>query len=655
MVQPGILHVRRRQFLLAGLVLGSALLLVRGFQVQVVQAAEWDARADRQQQERIVLPAARGVIYDRNGVPLATNRERIRVAVAPWEVREAEATGRLLRDVLGLDAGAARRALDRNRRWVVLPGRYDPSVRQGLAGVRGVYLERELERFLPHGGLAGELLGRVAADGRALSGLELEMDSVLRGQDGFAVVRRDGRGNPIPGAFMTVLEPRAGQDVHLALDLGLQEIAEQALRTTMAEQNAAGGDLIFADPRTGDVLAAASQRRGQGNHWRGVTDPYEPGSTMKPFVLAALLDRGLATLEDSVFAENGRYQMGRRTISDVSPHGWLTAAEVLRFSSNVGIVKLAHRLDAAAHYASLRDFGFGTPTGVGYPSESGGRLTRPDAWSGLTRASLAMGYEVSVTPLQMTMAYGALANGGRLLEPRLVREIRTPEGRVVRRWGTTEVRRPISQRTAAAVAGVLADAVQDGTGRRAGFGEFGVAGKTGTARVFEAGRYRTDSYTASFAGFFPARDPQLVFLVKLDRGGQYGGAVAAPVTRATLAAAMAARATPLDRRAVALSLPDPGVTDVSVQPGRAGPWLPPAPGPFVFRLAAGAPREAVLAGAVALPDVRGSSARDAAASLHAAGFRVELEGVGEVRKMVPGAGSVAERGSLIRLTLGRSR
>jgi cell division protein FtsI (penicillin-binding protein 3) len=255
----------------------------------------------------------------------------------------------------------------------------------------------------------------------------------------------------------------------------------------------------------------------------------------------------------------------------------------------------------------------------------------------------------------MTMAYGALANGGRLLEPRLVREVRTPEGRVVRR-GTTEVRRPISQRTAAAVAGVLADAVQDGTGRRAGLWASSGGREDGDgASVRRTGRYRTDAYTASFAGFFPARDPQLVFLVKLDRGGQYGGAVAAPVTRATLAAAMAARATPLDRRAVALSLPDPGVTDVSVQPGRAGPWLPPAPGPFVFRLAAGAPREAVLAGAVALPDVRGSSARDAAASLHAAGFRVELEGVGEVRKMVPGAGSVAERGSLIRLTLGRSR
>jgi cell division protein FtsI (penicillin-binding protein 3) len=656
MNQPGALHVRRRRLMLAAVLGGSVLLLVRGFQVQVVQGAEWDARADRQHQGKITLPAARGVIYDRNGVPLATNRERLRVSVAPWEVADPESTGRRLREVLELDAAGVRRALNRDRRWVVLPGRYDPSVRSGLEGLTGVYLERDLERFHPHGGLAAELLGRVSADGRALSGLELELDTVLGGQHGYAVVRRDGRGEPIPGALMTVAAPRPGRDVHLALDVGLQEIAEQALRQTVAEQNAAGGDLIFADPRTGEVLAAASRRTGSVLHWRGVTDPYEPGSTLKPFILAALLDRGLATLEDTVFAEHGRLQLGRRTISDVGSHGWLTAAEVLRFSSNVGIVKLSGRLDAESQYAALRDFGFGTPTGVGYPSESGGRLMRPDRWSAYSQASLAMGYEVSVTPLQMTMAYGALANGGRLLEPRLVREIRMPDGRLVHRWPTRVVRRPVAAGTADLVAGVLAEAVQDGTGRRAGFGDFGVAGKTGTARVFEAGQYRTDAYTASFAGFFPARDPQLVFLVKLDRGAEYGGAAAAPVTRATLAAAMAARATPLDRRAVALSLPDPGAGDVAPDPRRPGPWLPPAPGPFVFRVAAGAPRDAGPgAGPLPLPDVRGASARDAAAELHSAGFRVQVVGVGQVRSMDPRAGSVAEQGSLIRLTLGRSR
>lgn len=652
MSPPGALHVRRRRLLLFFVLLGSGLLLGRGFQIQVLQGAEWGDRAARQHQERIELPAPRGTIYDRSGVPLATTRERVRVSIAPHEVRDAEQVAHLLRETLELDAAGVRRALDMTRRWVVLAGRYEPSVRPALRGIHGVYLQRELERFHPHGPVALELLGRVSADGVALSGMELELDSLLRGEPGFAVVRRDGRGAPIPGALLTVAKPRAGRDVHLTLDLGLQEIAEQALRNTIAEESASGGDLIFADPRTGEILAAASRRTGAVHHWRGVTDPYEPGSTIKPFILAALLDRKLAALGDSVFAEHGRLQMGRRTISDVGAHGWLTTAEVLRYSSNVGIVKLAQRLTPAAQYEALRDFGFGTPTGVGYPSESGGRLTRPDQWSSLSPASIAMGYEISVTPLQMTMAYAALANGGRLLEPRLVREVRGQDSRLVERSQLREVRRAVSGATAAAVSDVLADAVQEGTGRRAGLGDFRVAGKTGTARAFEGGRYRMDAYTASFAGFFPARDPQLVFLIKLDRGSQYGGAMAAPVTRATLAAAMAARATPLDRRAVARSLPRPGDADVT----RAIPWLRPAPGPYVFRLAAGPPRAIPATDAsIVVPDVRGSSARDAASALHAAGFRIELDGAGQVRGMQPGAGSAAERGSLVRLTLGTSR
>lgn len=655
MVRPGDLHVRRRRFLLAGLVVGFVAVLARGVQVQVIQGEAWDARADRQHRERIGLPAARGTIYDRNGIPLATTRERIRVSVAPREVPDADALSARLREVLEVDRGTARRAVDRSRRWVVLPGRFDPSVRSGLDGLAGVYLERELERYHPHGSVAMEVLGRVAPDGRALSGLELELDSLLRGEDGFAVVRRDGRGSPIPGALFRAREPRPGHDVHLTLDVGLQEIAEQALGRAIREERAVGGDLIFADPRTGEVLAAASRRRGSANHWRGVTDPYEPGSTMKPFVMAALLDGGLATLEDSLFGERGQMQLGRRLIRDVSPHGWLTAAEVLRYSSNVGIVKLSSRLDRESHYAALRAFGFGTPTGVDYPSESGGRLTRPSGWSALSQASLAMGYEISVTPLQMTMAYGALANGGRLLEPRLIREARAPDGRVVRRWQGREIRRPLSSETARQVANVLTEAVQEGTGRQAALGAFTVAGKTGTARVFEGGRYRSDAYTASFAGFFPARDPQLVFLVKLDRGSEYGGAMAAPITRSTLAAALAARRTPLDRRAIASALPAAESESASdMLPSQT--WLPPAPGPFVFRLAAGPPTPAPRGGAPGnVPDVRGLSARDAATALHSAGFHVALEGIGQVRTMEPRAGSAAERGSTVRLTMGRAR
>ncbi|MDX1673297.1 MAG: penicillin-binding transpeptidase domain-containing protein [Longimicrobiales bacterium] len=651
MSQPGALHVRRRRLLLAILLLAGIGVLTRGFQLQVVQAAEWEGLAERQQREQVELPAARGAIFDRNGVPLATTREMIQVAVAPREVEDRAAVRAALGRGLGLSSRWQRRAVDTRKRWVVLPGRYDPTVRAAVDDLRGVYLDRTLERFRPHGDLAASLIGRTGADGRALSGVELEADSLLSGTVGYAVLRRDATGAPIPGALIPVREPRPGLDIYLTLDLGLQEIAEGALRAAIEEHDAQGGDLIFADPRTGEILAAASFRERGSRHWRSVTDPYEPGSTIKPFVLAALLEHGRVSLEDTVFAEDGYYRKGRREIRDVTGHGWITAGEVLRYSSNIGMVKLVERLEPAEQFGVLRDFGFGTPTGVRYPSESGGRLHRPEGWSGYTQASLAMGYEVSVTPLQMTMAYGALANGGRLLEPRLIREVRRVDGSVVWRAEPRVIRQATSSATAESLAEVLTDVVREGTGQEAGLGEFRVAGKTGTARVFEDGAYRSDAYTASFAGFFPARDPQLVFLVKLDRGSEYGGSVAAPVTRATLTAALAARATPLDRRAVAAAVPDPAP---ETEPGPPA-WLPPAPGPFYFRVDAGAPRRAPEAHRRVVPDVRGRSARDAAAALHAAGFRVRVDGVGRVRAMRPAPGRAQERGGTVVLTLGRSR
>ena len=650
MSQPGALHVRRRRLMLAVLLLGGAALLGRGFQLQVLQAAEWEGRAQRQHREQVTLPAARGGIFDRNGVPLATTREMIRVATAPGELRDRREVRAAVSEALGLPSRWLDRAVDTGRRWVVLPGRYEPTIRARLDGLAGVYLERSLERFRPHGEVAAELVGQTSADGRALGGVELELDSLLAGRDGYAVVRRDGAGEPIPGALIPVREPRPGHDVYLTLDLGLQEIAEQALRDVVEEHDAEGGDLIFADPRTGDILASASIRLDGSRHWRGVTDPYEPGSTIKPFNMAALLERELVSLDDSIFAENGYFRQGRREIRDVHGYEWLTAGEVLRYSSNIGMVKLAEQLAPSDLYATLRGFGFGSPTGVRYPSESGGRLRRPESWSGYTQASLAMGYELSVTPLQVTMAYGALANGGRLMEPRLVREVRRTDGSVVWAPGPRVIRQAVSSATAEQIAGVLTDVVQEGTGQEAGLGEFRVAGKTGTARVVEDGAYRNDLYTASFAGFFPARDPQLVFLVKLDRGSEYGGSVAAPVTRATLTAALAARATPLDRRAVATIMPDPAPVEAM-----APSWLPPAPGPFYFRVSAGAPRRAPASGRLPVPDVRGESARDAAAALHAAGFRVRIEGRGRVRSMDPAPGRASEQGSTVRLTLGRPR
>ena len=663
-------HGMRRRVLLAGILVAACVVVGRAAQLQVADGGRWRARADEQHADRTVLPAPRGTIYDRNGIPLAASEESFRVALAPREVVDRRRTASLLEHVLGLPAAEARRATDPARPWVMLPGLHDAVARGRLDGEKGIYFEGVMRRSYPHGPLARALLGAVGIDGKGTSGIELELDSLLAGRPGLAVVRRDARGRPLPGALLDAVQPVPGADVYLTLDAGLQEIAEQAVRNAVDSTRAAGGDMVLVEPRTGEVLAAVTVRPdapGGGAQWRAATDTYEPGSTFKPFFVATLLAEGKATLDDRVFADSGRAVIDGRTVQDVEKLGWITLRDGLRESSNICMVKFSSRLATGDQFRMLRAFGFGSPTGVRYPSESAGVLRRPASWSRYSQGSLAIGYEVGVTPLQMTMAYAAIANGGLLMEPRLVRDVRARDGRIVASFAPRAVRRVVAPDVAAQIRDVLAQVVEDGTGSKAAVGPFPVAGKTGTARLFHAGRYENGSYTASFAGYFPAKNPQLVFLVKLDRpqGAYYGGVAAAPVTRATLEAALAAWKTPLDRGAVARTaepLPPDSAAAAATSSGgaassptalppltAAAPPRPPAAGPIVFALDRGLPRRPAPepATARAVPAVAGLSLRDAARRLLAGGFRVQVSGTGIVTGSQPGAGVVAPPGTMV--------
>jgi cell division protein FtsI (penicillin-binding protein 3) len=638
----------RRRTLLIGLMLACVLVLYRALMLQIVEHKSWLARAEDQQADQTALPAPRGTIYDRDGVPLAASDEAFRLNIAPDQVRDRAKLMSALQKHAGLNRSAAQRATDVGKRWVVLPGRFDTNTRERLHGFRGVYFERVLRRFYPRGEIAQELIGAVTADGRALSGLELEFDSLLRGQPGRAVSRQDAKRRTLPGALQEIISPISGNDVFLTIDADLQEIAREALADALERTGAQSGEIVMANPRTGEILAAVSSKPG-GRSWRAVTEPYEPGSTLKPFTLAALLAEKRTRLEDSVFAENGEYKNGARTIKDVHAYGWLTVAQALQYSSNIALAKLSDRLQPETQYEYLKAFGFGSQTGITYPSESSGVLRRPASWTKYSRASLAIGYEISVTPLQLLMAYAALANGGVLMQPRLVREVRSRDGRM-----TTEepkaVRRAIPERVAEELRPVLADVVTAGTAQTASLGAFTIAGKTGTTRNFVRGRYLSGAYTSSFAGFFPTRDPQLVFLVKLDspQGDYYGGLTAAPVSRATLEAALAALSTPLDKRAIAADAPAPVPMPLPAPPVRAENTS----GPFIFALDIGpvSPYKATDGEVMAaLPEVNGLPLRDAVRTLHAAGFRVRIRGRGIVHVTDPAAGVVLPKGALIRV------
>ncbi|SOD02566.1 cell division protein FtsI (penicillin-binding protein 3) [bacterium JGI 053] len=644
--------MRRRSGLAVALGLTALLIVGRAVQLQGFQGDRWRAEAERQQQTRVPLPARRGAIYDRDGVALALTRETFAVSVAPREVRDRDdAVLRLIR-ALGLPRAEARKATDPRRAWVVLPGRFTVEQRRGLGELRGFYVERRLERFYPQGDVGREVLGGVSADGRAMGGIEQAMDSLLRGTDGFSVLRRDAHGRKEATLSLPALPPRDGDDVVLSIDFDLQEIADAALAEQVRATHAAGGDLILTDPRTGEILAAVSRRPGS-HELSAFIEPYEPGSTLKPFFVAGLLANGRAALTDRIFAENGSWTMPEgRTVTDVHPYEWLTLRDGLRVSSNITMAKFSSKLPPAEQYGALRDFGFGTATGVEYPVEASGRLARPARWSPVTPASLAMGYEVSVTPLQMAMAYGAIANGGMLMEPRLVREVRA-EGGTIERRAPRPVRRAIPAQVAAALRDVLVDVVADGTGTHASLATFEVAGKTGTSRRTGAGgRYIDGEYNSTFVGFFPAQSPQLVIYVKLDRpqGDYYGGLTAAPVTRATLQAILAARSPTLDRRALLGSRTHPEPTPAALAAAADAPAAEGREGTYVFlddRAPAARPRPD--AGPVPVPALAGLALRDGARRLHALGFHVRLQGGGTVKGTLPAAGAILARGDTLTL------
>jgi cell division protein FtsI (penicillin-binding protein 3) len=478
------MHRRRLRALLGAFAAGLIVLLGRAFQVQVLEHGRWAAIAAEQQRQRVALPARRGAIRDRAGRPLALTRESYRLAVAPREVRDRTGLAAALRRELGLPPAWVARAVDRRRAWVVLPGRYEPEQWRRLRRWRGVHGERVLERFYPYGELARSLLGGVDADGRARGGLEQEFDSLLAGRPGEAIVRRgpDGR----PRGTVPVRPPQDGADLWVSLDLRLQDVVEAALDRALTSTGAQGGDILVVDPRTGDLLAAASGRPG-GRGGGGAADPGEPGSRLTRFFLGGWPPGGRLRPHETVDGENGQWTWQGRTVRDVHPYARLSTLDVLRVSSNVGTIKLALRLRPEELYIALRAFGFGTPTGIDYPIEAAGRLPLPARWTSWTRASVPIGYEISATPLQLVYAYAALARDGILLEPRLVLAAREAGGHW--RWErpVQPVRQAVPPTVARTLTGWLEEVVRGGTATEATLATLRVAGKTGTARRVRAG------------------------------------------------------------------------------------------------------------------------------------------------------------------------
>lgn len=641
-----------------GLVLFALALIAQAAKVQIIEGRKWALRARTQQFRGATLPAPRGAIFDGTGNILVESRQLVQLEIAPGEVRDLSQLSRLLRGAK-VDSRSIRTATDPRRKYVVLPGFYPPSDVAALTATRGVHSRPIMDRAYSTAGGIRRIIGRLGPDGSGLDGIELSLDSVLRGDSVRALVARDSRGRTIesPDGWKSV--PRPGSDVTLTINRSLQEICERALARAADSLDADGGDIVVMNPFTGDILAMASRRSNSlssGN--TAVTEPFEPGSTLKPFVAAALLERGLAQPDEIVDTYNGQFEWRGRVINDLHKAPRLSLRDVIRYSSNIGIVQFAQRLSPREKYEMLRDLGFGMATAVPLPAESEGKLREPKQWSGTSAASLAMGYELSVTPLQLVTAYAALANGGELVQPQIVKEIKSQAGDVLYRSQPRAIRRVMSEPVARVVREMLVAVVDSGTAMKADLATYMLGGKSGTARRVVQGRgYVPGSYTASFVGLFPADKPQYVVLVKLDspRRAYFGGEIAAPVTKVVLLAALAARNAALNKGELANAERVEGVLDTARHspPVDAPVRVEAAPaeiptGSVTFDLPFSRKAVAADKSVRAVPDVSALPLRDAVRALHQAGFRVRLSAQG--RGTTPRAGALLAPGSIVRLS-----
>jgi cell division protein FtsI (penicillin-binding protein 3) len=518
--------------------------LSRLVQFTVVQSEQLARRAASQHSQRFTFTPRRGAIFDRNGELLALSTPAESLFVRPRKLPVAAATQvSALAAALHASASEVTTTLRSPAPFVWLKRQATPQeaaqVRAlELAGIDSFETQR---RFYPHGTLAAQLLGFTNVDARGLEGIERVYDDYLRGESAEMVQERDALGRPIlaQGAEL----PPEALNVRLTLDLGLQYLAQRTLEQAVQTARARAGTVVMLDPQTFAVLALAQVPTFDPNDPKSVpdearrnpaiSDPYEPGSTMKVLLAAAALDMNLVRPEDQIFCELGHYQVGKYTIHDHHPYGWLSFAQVLQHSSNIGAAKVGERLGKETYQKYLRRFGLGQRTGIDLPAESPGLLAPPGNWSRINLVTASFGQGVAVTPLQLAGAYAALANDGVFMRPYVVQEVLRADGTVVmanspqRRWQV------MRSETARLLLQLLERVVEkEGTGWRARIPGVRVAGKTGTSqKVNQNGGYSAHGRIASFIGIVPADRPRLVVLVSIDepKTGVYGGEIAAPV------------------------------------------------------------------------------------------------------------------------------
>jgi cell division protein FtsI/penicillin-binding protein 2 len=636
--------------------------------LQVVSHADLSARAEKQQMRTQTLPAKRGAIVDRNGQLLAYSVDADTIYAVPYDIKDARKTAAAICGALDECTRKEQQALverlSADRPFAYVRRRVSPLEARKVAALKltGIGFMKESRRFYPNRELAAHLLGYVGLDNVGLSGLEAAYDKVIRGKEGRLIAHTDARRQ----AFGGRLEKAAtsGGSIELTIDERLQYIVESELRAGVEANKADGGAAVLMDPATGEILAIASWPTFNPNVYnaatevarrnRAVQDIYEPGSTFKVVTIAAALEENVMPVDTIIDTSPGTYRIGHRVIDEYGGKnlGALSLTDVIVKSSNVGAVKIGLRLGAERFGLYATRFGFGRPTSPDFPGESPGILWSPAKLTEGGVASMSMGYQVGVTPLQMTAAMNAVANGGTWIEPRIVRAM-TRDG-VRTKIEPRVTRRVISAETVTEMLPILERVVTDGTARGAfkDFLGYTVAGKTGTADKLVNGRYVGSMQNVSFLGFVPSRNPVLTGIVMIDTPrvpNDTGGGVAAPIFRRIAEAAMRQMGVPpnINPPAPVMVARRDDRDSASARPTAAHSTQPNDSVPAIVTVASGSGQGATF------PDLRGMSAREAVHTLAQLGLTARITGRGVVVEQTPEPGTPLERGITCALVLDR--
>lgn len=526
----------KRRWLLLGLYLaGMSLLIWRVIDLQVLNKDFLQGHGDARALRVVEIPAHRGMITDRNGEPLAVSTAVDSIWATPRKVLSAGIDLAALAAGLEISVAELERLLQERigRDFVYLKRHVDPAQAERIAAlnVPGISLQQEFRRYYPTGEITAHLIGFTNIDDHGQEGLELAYDQWLRGTPGSKRVLQDRLGRVVKN-IESISTPNQGKDLQLSIDRRIQYLAYRELKSAVQAHQARGGSLVMLDVKSGEVVAMVGQPSYNPNNRSGliseyyrnraVTDVFEPGSTLKPFTIAAALKTGIYTPATSIDTRPGYFKVGNHTIRDIKNYGVINVATVITKSSNVGASKIALSMEPRELWETLSSVGFGVTTGSGFPGESGGYLGNSSSWSEVEQATIAFGYGLSVTALQLAQAYQVIAAEGVMLPVSYIKVEEPVSGKQV-------LPAQIARQVRAMLETVIAS---EGTGQRAAVSGYHVAGKTGTVHKAVPGGYSEDRYLSLFAGMAPAKDPKLVMVVLIDepQGQQYyGGQVAAPI------------------------------------------------------------------------------------------------------------------------------